>query len=196
VPYGDRWVNNIYFDTLNNAAYEQNLSGASARVKLRYRWYGQKKLPSPGVMEVKCKRNFYGWKLRFDHPSLAVEERDDWRKITQKLSNEMPLQGKVWMETYPAPMIINRYYRRYFLSADGNIRVTVDTHQSVCDQRYKSIPNYDQGANLPDSLVVEVKFAREHRELAYDAVQTMPIRVSRHSKFMNGVSTISGNLLR
>ena len=45
VPYPDRWVNNVYFDTLNYFAYEENLSGASARTKVRYRWYGKHDYP-------------------------------------------------------------------------------------------------------------------------------------------------------
>lgn len=191
VPYPDRNVNNVYFDTYGNASYEQNLFGSSSRVKLRYRWYGKNREPAPGALEVKCRRNFFGWKIRFPCPDLIVEPADDWRQIRDKISAAVPHEARVWCQTYPAPMILNRYYRRYFLSADGNIRITVDTHQSVWDQRYKSIPNYDHRANLPDSLVMEVKFAREHESLAYDAVKSMPIRVSRHSKFMNAMRTVA-----
>lgn len=35
-PYPDRWVNNVYFDTYEGAAYSENLSGSSARTKIRY----------------------------------------------------------------------------------------------------------------------------------------------------------------
>jgi hypothetical protein len=69
--------------------------------------------------------------------------------------------------------------------------VTVDTDQAVWNQRQKSVQNYDQQAVMPDTLIVEVKFSREDRELASDINQTLPIRVSRHSKFMNGVRAAS-----
>ena len=191
-PYPDRWVNNVYFDTHNNAAYVQNLSGASSRVKVRYRWYGQDREPAPGVLEVKCKRNYFGWKKRFRCDDLpAGSKNDDWRDICRSLTDVLPHEGRLWLETYPAPTILNRYLRRYFVSSDNKIRVTVDTDQAVWDQRYKSVPNYDQQSHLPDTLVVEVKFAREDRDLASDIIQTMPIRVSRHSKFMNGVRAVS-----
>jgi len=187
-PHPDRWVNNVYFDTLNNAAYVQNLSGASSRVKVRYRWYGEAQQPGPGVLEVKCKRNFFGWKMRFPCPDLPeVAARHDWRDIQHILHEQLPHDGRLWLQTYPAPTILNRYFRRYFVSHDNKVRITVDTDQAVWDQRYKSVPNYDQSSNLPDTLVVEVKFAREDRNLASDMIQTMPIRVSRHSKFMNGL---------
>ena len=190
-PYPDRWVNNVYYDTYNNAAYVQNLSGASSRVKLRYRWYGQSEEPASGVLEVKCKRNYFGWKLRFQCPDLLVGSEDDWREITWRLSETLPHEARLWLQTYPSPTIINRYLRRYFVSSSDDIRVTVDTHQRVWDQRYKPMPNYDRQSHLPDTLVVEVKFAREQRDLASDVIQTMPIRVSRHSKFMNGLRAVS-----
>jgi SPX domain protein involved in polyphosphate accumulation len=191
-PHPDRWVNNVYFDTHNNAAYVQNLSGASSRVKVRYRWYGQEQQPGPGALEVKCKRNFFGWKKRFDCRDLPVGQHDDdWRDIDRRLSEALPHEARLWLQTYPMPTILNRYYRRYFVSSDERIRVTVDTDQAVWDQRYKAIPNYDQAARMPDTLVLEVKFARDDRDLASDVIQTLPIRVSRHSKFMNGVRAIS-----
>jgi len=191
-PHPDRWVNNVYFDTYGSAAYVQNLSGASSRVKLRYRWYGQAQEPGPGVLEVKCKRNYFGWKIRFPCSDLAAgAQSDDWRDINRRLCDILPHEGRLWLQTYPAPTILNRYLRRYFVSHDERIRVTVDTDQCVWDQRYKSAPNYDQQSQLPDTLVVEVKFAREDRDLASVIIQTMPIRVSRHSKFMNGVRAVS-----
>jgi hypothetical protein len=191
-PYPDRQVNNVYFDTHSNAAYSQNLSGASSRIKVRYRWYGHSLEPGPGVLEIKCKRNFFGWKKRFPCRDLpAGSLNDDWRDIDCRLTKYLPDEGRLWLQTYPAPTILNRYLRRYYVSNDGRIRVTVDTDQQVWDQRYKSIPNYDLPSHLPDTLVVEFKFAREDRELASDIIQTMPIRVSRHSKFMNGVRSVS-----
>jgi SPX domain protein involved in polyphosphate accumulation len=191
-PHPDRWVNNVYFDTHNNAAYVQNLSGASSRVKVRYRWYGQAQEPAPGVLEVKCKRNYYGWKLRFPCSDLPTgSPDDDWRDVRRRLTDNVPHDGRLWLQTYPAPTILNRYLRRYFISNDEKIRVTVDTDQAVWDQRFKALPNYDQQAHLPDTLVVEFKFAREDRELASDVIQNIPIRVSRHSKFMNGLRAVS-----
>lgn len=191
-PHPDRWVNNVYFDTLNSAAYVQNLSGASSRVKVRYRWYGQSQVPAAGILEIKCKRNFFGWKKRFECNDLPDgQQNDDWRSFNRRLSDTLPHEGRLWLQTYPAPTILNRYLRRYFVSRDEKIRITVDTDQAVWDQRFKSLPNYDQQSNLPDTLVVEVKFAREDRDLASDTIQTMPIRVSRHSKFMNGIRTVS-----
>ncbi len=64
-PYPPRRVNNIYFDDPVLYAYEENLVGASARSKVRLRWYGDTFQPDSCVLEVKRKRNMLGWKLNF-----------------------------------------------------------------------------------------------------------------------------------
>ena len=192
-PYPDRKVNNVYFDTHGYDGYVQNLSGASARIKVRYRWYGEFCEPAPGTLEVKCKRNYFGWKLRFPCPEFEVEPQNDWREIRRSVAAHISLEGRIWLDTYPVPVLINRYYRQYFLSADEKVRITVDTGQAVWDQRMKPMPNYHHAANMPRSLVVEVKFDRHDADLASRIIQGIPIRVSRHSKYINGVRAISGN---
>lgn len=192
VPYSNRKVNNVYFDTLNYSAYEQNQSGMSARTKVRYRWYGDSLVPDAGTLEVKCKRNYFGWKLRLPCPDMKVDPADDWNKIRRNLLGQLPPEGRTWLDIYSDPILINRYSRRYFVSHDEKIRVTVDTNQAVWDQRFKPMPNFNRKANIPESLVIEVKFDRKDRDLASNIIQTIPVRVSRHSKYMNGLSAISG----
>jgi len=191
-PYPDRKVNNVYFDTYNLDAYAQNLSGASARVKVRYRWYGESCAPSKGTLEVKCRRNYYGWKKLYKCSDFTASKSDDWLQMRKKLLSQLPAEGRIWLDAYATPVLINRYHRQYFVSQDEKIRVTVDTDQAVWDQRRKGIPNYDLKANLARSLVVEVKFSRHDRQLASSTIQSMPLRVSRHSKYINGVRAITG----
>jgi hypothetical protein len=191
-PYPERWVNNVYFDTHNNTAYVENLSGASSRTKVRYRWYGKKQNPGAGTLEIKCKRNYFGWKLRYNIQNAPYEEAATWRKIRNLLSEQLSPEGKLWLHFNPFPVLINRYHRKYFLSSDKKIRITVDTKQEVWDQRFKPKPNYLNKTNLPKTLVVEVKFDRKDRELASQVLQGIPLRVSRHSKFMSGVKAIAG----
>ena len=38
--YDDRNINNIYFDSLDYKAFNDNLVGLPSRLKVRYRWYG------------------------------------------------------------------------------------------------------------------------------------------------------------
>ena len=189
-PHPDRQVNNIYFDTYDYSSYEENLTGASSRAKLRYRWYGTSKFAERGVLEVKLKRNFSGWKVNFPISELESCGCENWRDIRNTISRQLPPDGKVWMNQYPQPVLINRYQRKYFVSNDGNIRVTVDTNQQVFDQRMSSLPNFRSGAHIAKNLVVEFKFDGIHKNIASDFIQSIPIRVSRNSKYILGVHAI------
>ena len=191
-PYPDRWVNNIYFDTYHYSAFSENLSGSSSRTKIRYRWYGMELGPATGVLEIKCKRNYYGWKERHRVMRVPYHPGANWYSIRNELLSQLPPHGRRWLQENPLPALINRYHREYFVSSDGMIRVTIDDKQAVWDQRFKPYPNFIHRANLPQTLVVEFKFSRNNRDLASRILQGFPIRVSRHSKYINGVRAISG----
>lgn len=186
VPHPDRLINNIYFDTHEYHAFAENLSGVSARTKVRYRWYGDSQLPDDGALEVKRKRNYFGWKLRYSVRDLLYRPNASWGEIRLAIAEQIPAEAKQWLNVNPMPVLINRYYRNYFLSADGRIRATVDTDQMVWDQRFKSQPSFSRRAHIANTLVVEFKFDRKNQPLASQVLQTMPLRVSRHSKYING----------
>jgi len=189
-PYPDRQVNNVYFDNWDYRAYAENLAGVSERSKVRFRWYGGSISPVAGSLEVKQKRNHFGWKLRYRVPDVPYRDGDDWRAIRAAIRAQLPPDGRLWLDQNPMPVILNRYLREYFETADRRIRATIDTCQCVYDQRSGSKPNFDRPAISQDSLVVEFKFAREDRQYAVRLLADMPLRVGRHSKFMNGVRAI------
>lgn len=192
-PFPDRKVNNVYFDGYHYTAYAENLSGASERTKVRYRWYGASIAPCAGTLEIKRKRNYFGWKLHHPVKNAPYSSDENWNSIRKKIRDQISEDGRFWLDLNPFPIMLNRYHRKYFISGDGKIRVTIDTDQAVWDQRFKSKPNFLNKANLPETLVVEIKYDRKDREYACRTIQGLPIRVSRHSKYMNGVNTITGN---
>lgn len=192
VPYPDRQVNNIYFDTHHYFGFTENLSGASARTKVRYRWYGRDPYPQQGSLEIKCKRNYFGWKLRFGADESPCEEGTGWLAIRRSLIKQLEPEARKWLEAHPHPVILNRYRRQYFLSLDGKVRVTIDTGQCMYDQRYKPCPNITRQINLPKTLVMEFKFDRRDRDIAARIIQGLPLRVSRNSKYMIGVKAAHG----
>jgi hypothetical protein len=187
--YPPRQVNNLYFDDPRYFTFQENLVGASARSKVRLRWYGDTVHPRSGVLEVKRKRNQLGWKLSF--PIGAVElDKDSWLEIRRKLRAELGDSARTWLDAAPQPVLINRYLRQYFESPGGRVRLTLDREQRVFDQRFSSRPNLTRRANLPDSVVVELKFAPADRALAAQAVQGLPLRLSRNSKYVIGVRSL------
>ena len=190
--YPDRVVNNVYFDTFNYTAFSENLSGASSRTKVRYRWYGESSVLDRGVLEIKRKRNYFGWKTYHKVNSSPFETGDSWKSIYGKILKQIDLTGKLWLQSNPFPIMINQYKRKYFTTLDDRIRVTIDTDQKVWDQRYKPCPNIIHNAILPNTFVVEFKFDRKDTQYASKVLLGVPFRVGRHSKYMNAVRACSG----
>lgn len=189
--YPNRQVNNIYFDTWDYRAYAENLAGVSERSKLRYRWYGDSAGPDPGSLEVKQKRNHFGWKQRFKVDSEIWVPGLRWSAIRSRLKAALPMAGQLWLAQNPLPVMLNRYQREYLCTADGLIRATIDMRQQVFDQRSWSRPNFSKVAITQNTLVVEFKFAREDRQLAVSLLSNIPVRIGRHSKYMNAVRSIA-----
>lgn len=190
-PYPDRQVNNVYFDTWDYRAFAENLAGVSERSKLRYRWYGDSAGPAAGSLEVKQKRNHFGWKQRF--PVAEAPWRPDlsWNEVRAALREQLAANGRLWLDQNPLPIMLNRYERQYFVSADSLVRATIDVNQRVYDQRYGALPNFSRQAVMQDTLVVEFKFSREHRQQVVEMLRGFPLRIGRHSKFMNAVRAIA-----
>jgi hypothetical protein len=188
-----RQVNNVYFDTPDLYAYAENLSGASARSKVRVRWYGDTRQPEKTQLEIKRRRNHLGWKHTYPAGPMDFENRT-WGQLRRDLRRSLPPAGRIWLDESPQPVLINRYFRRYFVAPEGGLRATLDFRQQVYDQRLKSRPNFRIRANLPDTLVVEIKFGRHDHVLGSEVIASLPIRVSRNSKYMIGVGAIAGSL--
>ncbi len=116
VPYPDRQVNNVYFDSFDYSAFAENLSGVSSRTKVRYRWYGESRTPESGTLEVKCKRNYFGWKLRYGVRNLRYRSKASWRAIRRAMAEQIPPEAKQWLDRIPReslrdPMILDEVWR-------------------------------------------------------------------------------------
>ena len=190
-PYPQRQVNNVYFDNYDYRAYAENLAGVSERSKVRYRWYGDSSGPAAGSLEVKQKKNHFGWKLRFAVGEAPWREGQGWRAVRGQLRAALPPDGRLWLDSNPLPVMLNRYRREYFCTPDGAVRATIDTRQRVYDQRYGDPLNVSRPAIMQDTLVVEFKFAREDRQRVVAMLQGFPLRIGRHSKFMNATRAIA-----
>jgi len=189
--YPPRQVNNVYLDTYTLANYENTLSGTSNRLKVRYRWYGEDEYPETGTLEIKCKRNNLGWKLMYGASCAPYQTGDTWQAFHKNLHEQFPPEGRFWIETYPQPIIINRYMREYYVSADGQVRLTLDTDQRSYDQRYRSIPNVRNKTAIPDIAIMELKFGVGAYAEARNILRSLPARLSSHSKYVLGLNALS-----
>ena len=189
--YPSRRINSVYFDGGRYELYIESAEGASARTKVRYRWYGEAPNPDAGRLEVKVRRNRLGWKLRFDVSCLDGGE-DRWDRIRARIVGAVPTEAGIWLQVYNRPFIVNRYQREYWVSGDGTIRVTFDRDHAVFDQRYGSLVNSSRRAYLDPRVVMEVKCSRHLSGEASRLVASLPLPLSRHSKYCEAIEAVAG----
>jgi len=189
--YPDRQINNIYFDSYNHQSFCDNIYGASSKSKIRFRWYGNSKEPKNGFLEIKCKRNQLNWKKIYKING-NLDNKISWRDIVSEIRNQLPSEGKKWLEMNPLPILMNRYRRKYFVSHGKKVRVTLDSDLIVFDQSKKPFANYSLKSNLPQVIVLEIKFPRELRDHVMNIFGNIPLRGTRFSKYIHGVLSIKG----
>ncbi len=185
--FPDRQVNSLYFDTDGYESWDSTLQAAPLRWKVRYRWYGASRVPAAGQLEIKQKRNIFGWKERYPIESLDGLEEGSWRGFRERLRIQLPVTGRRWLDSHPLPAVLNVYQRRYFATPDSRLRVTVDTRHESWDHRFGRGPSGGRRLALPRHLVVEFKFAREDRARAASAMQGIHLRPSAHSKYASAL---------
>jgi hypothetical protein len=191
--YPDRRINNIYFDTFDYQSYWESHSGVTSREKVRYRWYGKSLSPDSGALEIKCKKNLLGLKKIFPISGFKVDEKRSWREINREMSRDLPHHARHYLTEYPMPVLINRYNRKYFVSKAHSIRITLDTSLAFYDQRFKSIPNLIRKSPATAITVLEIKFSPSSREHASNIVKSIPIILTRCSKYVSGVDAMRDN---
>jgi hypothetical protein len=190
MAFPHRRVNNIYLDSWDASSVASNLSGVGERAKLRWRWYGTILGPNAGQLELKRKRGLVGWK----EVCVVAEPLDlecPWSHVLDVLRQRADERFQVWLSQVSSPAIINHYERSYYVSWDGQLRLTLDTRQVVYDQRFSRYPNLRYRAPLVDTLIVELKADAHLAERLSAALGVLPFRPERNSKYVNGFMATS-----
>lgn len=190
--YPARKINSVYLDSPFLRNFAQNRAGASDRNKLRFRWYGEDFRRVKGTLEVKCRRNLLGWKIRAPIETEFDFERDPWSRIMGAIRREIPQDLVPALDLTSEPTLINRYWREYFVSFDGALRVTLDYDQSYYDQRGTHIPNLRLPVLRWGQMVIECKADARDSDRVRELIAELPLRVSRCSKYVHGVEAILG----
>ena len=185
--YHARWVNNVYLDTPAFDHYEANVRGLSNRVKCRIRWYGDLQGPvGRPTLELKRKRGVVGSKE--SHPLQPFDHGDGFDARALLAKSDLP--EALHHELAPLrPVLTNRYRRRYYLSADGSYRLTLDDELGYwpigpAAGRFRCFV-----AEEP-RVVLELKYALGHEEGASRIATRLPFRITRNSKYVVGVDLL------
>lgn len=186
-----RYINNIYFDTPGLENYHENLSGQAARTKIRLRWYGDFLHSSAKpTLEYKIKSGMVGTKDSYKLPPLNLAPGFCFNDLDAYwASGEMPAEVQQDLKGV-IPTMCNRYHRKYYLSADGMYRITIDTQlEFIAIDRFDS--QFHRRRTLENSVVMELKYAGDISTLDERLVNFFPFRVTRMSKYVTGIEMLN-----
>ena len=105
----------------------------------------------------------------------------------------MSPEYKILFKFNSEKILINRYKREYFISKNKKIRITLDKNIQIYDQRFAlNKPNLKLKNYTQNYLVIEFKFNKEDKKFFNDLDINIPIKVSRNSKYINGIRSVVG----
>lgn len=194
--YEPRYVNNIYFDSVEMKNYFDNVDGVVNRTKVRIRWYGDLfgAIDKP-VLELKIKKGVVGKKASFLLAPFSIDEYIDAHSEKQKqvpamdeavLGADIPAELQLQLCSMQVALL-NRYHRRYYLSADRKYRITIDselTFFEVCNRviGHRSVDRMN--------TVLELKYDLAQDRFAHRITNAFPFRLTRSSKYVNGIEML------
>jgi SPX domain protein involved in polyphosphate accumulation len=188
--YRPRRVNSLYFDSHNYQCCADNLSGSGNRAKVRLRWYSAEFDPPESKLEIKFKNNS-GLGFKKNHGiggqiNLAQTDILSLRNLVRSSVND---EDSFWLDKYPRPTLITSYRRKYFSSNFEDIRVTIDQDIQFYRQESAFKLNTKRTFNVPDLVVVEVKYPPSVNQFAAKTIADIPLRRTRISKYVLGITS-------
>jgi len=189
--YSPRYVNNIYFDSFCMNNFHDNLQGIAERKKTRIRWYNSLfgKIEKP-TLEFKVKKGLLGKKISYPIPPFQLDcNTNFYMQVITRICNNSDISEfeKIELKRLK-PMLLNRYKRKYFLSADKRFRITIDT-----DLEFHRIDSVANAFNrIPDnsSVILELKYGMDCDSDANKITNLFPFRVTKSSKYIIGIERV------
>lgn len=191
--YHGRFVNNIYLDSSDFKCYYDAVDGVKNRLKLRIRWYGD---IFCGVekcnLELKIKNGLLGRKKFFPINKFKMRsicEVDNIKKILKESNIPEVLKVKIILLN---PVLLNRYYRTYYKSFDHNYRVTIDSKMEYYEINLRN--NLFLNKSIDNvNTIMELKYNHDKNESAENITKYFPFRMTKSSKYSNGIDRIFFN---
>ena len=168
------------------------MDGAASRLKARVRWYGEVwgQIDRP-ALEFKIRDGLVSGKMAFTLPTLAVTGGFT-REIFEAAFrwHSVPAEARLRLHALE-PSLVTSYRRRYFRSADGAARLTLDSELRFLAPRN---PGSLLPAPAPDrpNTILELKYAPVHATEAARIMDGFPFRMTRCSKYVLGIQCLNG----
>lgn len=185
--YKPRYVNNLYFDTPEFDCYYDNIGGKSQRKKYRIRWYGDKTgLISGAILEIKIKDAYRGTKTSCFLPDFYLNNEISNTFFKDLIRKSEAPQGVMDEFLGLELKLMNRYKREYYRDLSGHFRLTIDSEIEYT--RLRDNLNSLSDTFIDNGVIVEIKYDEEHNETAASVINTMPFRMTRNSKYVDGIA--------
>ncbi len=189
-----RQVNNIYLDTIDHKTYFDNVYGNTNRIKVRIRWYGETfgEAGKP-VLELKIKSGLAGRKESFPLASFILDNEFSRDILAHVFSHsDLPPWVREKLTGY-FPVLLNSYIRKYFVSADEKVRATLDgqmKYYAIAARHNNFLKKYEEKENI----ILELKYDLDAAYVASDICQHLPMRMTKSSKYVNGIELFNPHL--
>lgn len=176
--FKERRINNLYYDDLDYNSLMDNIDGLSEREKYRIRWYGDKFENSIKQFEVKTKSEFLNTKKVIELGKYQIKDFSDMESSFENLLRHLQFNDKHLFFHFQSKSlkIFNSYVRKYFLSRDKNIRITIDHNLEFYSPQTKNVFK-------ENNIVVEIKYKKDVGFIN----DFKKLTISKYSKYVKGI---------
>ncbi len=190
VHFPPRFINSLYFDSVDFHHFMENREGDAYRVKARVRWYGAMMGPiEKSALELKSKSGYAMGKERHEFGPFQFDRGFTRGTIDEALKlTELPDRVRFDLRRL-IPTLLTRYDRRYYLSSCGRFRITIDSGLMYIGVN-PATNRFLKMERDRESLIVELKYGIDDEEDASEIAEGLPFRLSRSSKYVNGIQRI------
>jgi SPX domain protein involved in polyphosphate accumulation len=188
--YAQRRINNIYLDDAAFGNYFTSIDGVADRYKARIRWYGDSiGFAENPICEIKEKKGLSGNKWRFALNDFSLDQPRLGDTIFDAITESgMPTDLSNLLRSLK-PVLLNRYQRKYYQSADKRFRLTLDWDIEFFE--IKSRNNLFLRTWIdPTVSVVELKYDPVDDVDVDTITNGFPFRLSKSSKYVTGVKQL------
>jgi len=188
--YPERIINSIYFDDYNFSSFKESKEGDLNRKKIRLRWYGNDCEKVSVNLEFKEKKAEIGIKKIFSLGIVNIKdilEKNFLQKLVEKSEFKNNFHKLSLINL--VPVIFCFYKRKYFLSSNKLIRLTIDREISYAPISYRFNFWKKKLVQYP-KFVIEIKYEKTKDIKEIFNNEFLETRTSRFSKYTNGVDFI------
>lgn len=184
-----RFINNIYLDTVAFDFFFDNVHGKSNRLKVRVRWYGDMmgSVIKP-TLELKLKSGLLGNKISFPLEPFSFNENFTSQSLLHVFNLSNLPDWALELLKQIRPTMFNRYRRKYLMSFDQRFRLTMDNNLEYYSYNNSSSNLFGKYSN--EDCIIELKYDNHYENEASTVTNLLPFRLTKSSKYVNGVELL------